>query len=239
MSAVSYFLGCFVCLSSWYADLSLSLSSPPSPFLTHTAESQFLDGFQGDAATVHLPEATPSWLWSGVRCSRHPTITLVHHRDAEMQGRGGTGIIRERLSGEEEEEADESADGGLSGRGRAVLEGRGGGDVGRRDARGQGAPRGPWQSTLPTAGRGAGKALPSLPGLRNDEDEEEEEDEEEDEDGEASLGRGGGALANPKTGLGPVREAVQQLEGMEQLSQTISALALEGLELSNPSRNYL
>jgi hypothetical protein len=75
-----------------------------------------------------------------------------------------------------------------------------------------------------------------LPG-RRDEDEEEEEEEDEDED-EESLSRRS-SLAKAKPGLGPVREAVQQLDAMEAVSQTISALALEGLELSTPSRKYL
>jgi hypothetical protein len=92
---------------------------------------------------------------------------------------------------------------------------------------------------LATDGLGAGKALPTLPGRRDEAEEEEEEEEEEgDAEGKESLGRLG-SLANPKAGLGPVREAVQQLDAMEAVSQTISALALEGLELSNPSRKYL
>jgi hypothetical protein len=148
-----------------------------------------------------------------MRCSRHPTIALVRDRTADLEG--GTGTIHERQSAEEAEDGQDGA--GLSGWGRAALEARGAGDTGRREV----PPLAP---------------LPTLPG-RRDEDEEEEEEEDEDED-EESLSRRS-SLAKAKPGLGPVREAVQQLDAMEAVSQTISALALEGLELSTPSRKYL
>jgi hypothetical protein len=203
------------------------------PFNGHAAaETQFLDGFQGDVATVHMPGTTPSWLWNGMRCSRHPNIVLVRERAANLED--GTGTIHERKSAEEAEDGQDGP--GLSGRGRAVLEARGGGDTGRREI-GQSVPRGPWTPSLPADGLGVGNAKPPLPGQRDDE-EEEEGDEEAEGEGEESLVRRG-SLANPKASLGPVREAVQQLDAIEAVSQTISALALEGLELSNPSRKYL
>lgn len=215
-------------LDSWRTSLSRFLFVALRPIIVPVeAESQFLDGFQGDAATVHIPEKTPSWLWNGMRCSNHPSIVLV--RDEVVDLVGGTGTIRERQSAEEAE--DDRDGGGLGGRGRTVLEARAGGDTGRHEVRGQGMSHGSWKSSLPIDGIGAGKTLPPLPGMRNDENDEEEDDDEDE------LSRSGG-LAHPKTNLGPVREAVQ-LEAIEQVSQTISALALEGLELTNPARNYL
>ena len=182
------------------------------------AESQFLDGYQGDVATVHLPESMPSWLWNGVRYSRHPTIQLLYDHAVA----GGT-IREDRAAGSPKEDEDDESGLAQRKRGMSLEMGRGGSETNRGEGRGGLSGRGMEDAR--------GGPLPQLPGLRGEEEEEEEDADEDPLDARA--------IASSKTGLGPVREAVQQREAAQQISRTISALALEGLELANPSRNFL
>ena len=187
--------------------------------VTSAAESQFLDGYQGDVATVHLPESMPSWLWNGVRYSRHPTILLVY----DHVGAGGT-IREDRAAGTAKEDEDDESGLAQRKRGMSLEMARGGSEANRGEGRGGLSGRGMEEHAR-------GGPLPQLPGLRGEEEEEEDDADEDPLDARA--------MASSKTGLGPVREAVQQREAAEQISRTISALALEGLELANPSRNFL